>query len=54
MFELTMLGAIVATVITPVVTAGFGHGNGKLQRADQDPSQPILRASRARPYDHIW
>ena len=30
MFELTMLGAIVATVITLVVTAGFGRGKGKL------------------------
>jgi hypothetical protein len=30
MFELTMLGAIVATVITLVVTAGFGRGKGRL------------------------
>jgi hypothetical protein len=30
MFELTMLGAIVATVATLVVTAGFGRGKGKL------------------------
>ena len=30
MFELTMLGAIVATVITLAVTAGFGRGKGKL------------------------
>ena len=29
-FELTMLGAIVATVITLVVTAGLGRGKGKL------------------------
>ena len=29
-FELTMLGAIVATVITLVVTAGLGRGRGKL------------------------
>ena len=29
-FELTMLGAIVATVITLVVTAGFGRGKGRL------------------------
>jgi len=30
MFELTMLGAIVATVITLVVTASFGRGKGRL------------------------
>ena len=30
MFELTMLGAIVATVITLVVTAGLGRGGDKL------------------------
>jgi hypothetical protein len=30
MFELTMLGAIVATVITLVVTAGLGRGGGRL------------------------
>jgi Protein of unknown function (DUF3341) len=30
MFELTMLGAIVATVITLVVTADLGRGGGKL------------------------
>lgn len=30
MFELTMLGAIVATVTTLVVTAGFGRGRGRL------------------------
>ena len=30
MFELTMLGAIVATVITLVVTASLGRGSGKL------------------------
>ena len=30
MFELTMLGAIVATVVTLVVTAGLGRGRGKL------------------------
>jgi hypothetical protein len=30
MFELTMLGAIVATVVTLVITAGFGRGKGKL------------------------
>ena len=29
-FELTMLGAILATVITLVVTAGLGRGKGKL------------------------
>ena len=29
-FELTMLGAIVSTVITLVVTAGLGRGKGKL------------------------
>ena len=29
-FELTMLGAILATVITLVVTAGLGRGGGKL------------------------
>lgn len=29
-FELTMLGAIVATVITLVVTAGLGRGGGRL------------------------
>ena len=29
-FELTMLGAIIATVITLVVTAGFGRGKGRL------------------------
>jgi hypothetical protein len=30
MFELTMLGAIVATVITLVITASFGRGTGRL------------------------
>ena len=30
MFELTMLGAIIATVITLVVTAGLGRGGDKL------------------------
>ena len=30
MFELTMLGAVVATVITLVVTAGFGRAKGRL------------------------
>jgi hypothetical protein len=30
MFELTMLGAIVATVITLVVTAGLGRGGDRL------------------------
>ena len=30
MFELTMLGAIVATVVTLAVTAGLGRGGGKL------------------------
>ena len=30
MFELTMLGAVVATVITLVVTAGFGRSKGRL------------------------
>jgi hypothetical protein len=30
MFELTMLGAVIATVITLVVTAGFGRGKGRL------------------------
>ena len=30
MFELTMLGAIIATVATLVVTAGFGGGKGRL------------------------
>jgi len=30
MFELTMLGAIVATVIALVVTADFGRGRGRL------------------------
>ena len=30
MFELTMLGAIIATVATLVVTAGLGRGRGKL------------------------
>ena len=30
MFELTMLGAIIATVITLVVTAGFGRSKGRL------------------------
>jgi len=29
-FELTMLGAIVATVITLIVTAGLGRGGGRL------------------------
>ena len=29
-FELTMLGAIVATVITLVITAGFGRQKGRL------------------------
>jgi len=29
-FELTMLGAILATVLTLVVTAGLGRGGGKL------------------------
>jgi hypothetical protein len=29
-FELTMLGAIIATVITLVVTAGFGRGRDRL------------------------
>jgi hypothetical protein len=29
-FELTMLGAIVATVITLVVSAGLGRGSGRL------------------------
>jgi hypothetical protein len=29
-FELTMLGAIIATVITLVVTAEFGRGGGRL------------------------
>ncbi len=29
-FELTMLGAIIATVITLVVTAGLGRGGGRL------------------------
>ena len=30
MFELTMLGAVIATVITLVVTAGFGRSKGRL------------------------
>ena len=30
MFELTMLGAIIATVVTLVVTAGLGRGGDKL------------------------
>ena len=30
MFELTMLGAIIATVVTLAVTAGFGRGKGRL------------------------
>jgi hypothetical protein len=30
MFELTMLGAIIATVTTLAITAGFGRGKGKL------------------------
>jgi hypothetical protein len=30
MFELTMLGAIIATVVTLAVTAGFGRGTGRL------------------------
>lgn len=30
MFELTMLGAIVSTVVTLAVTAGFGRGRGRL------------------------
>jgi hypothetical protein len=30
MFELTMLGAIIATVATLVITAGFGRGKGRL------------------------
>jgi len=29
-FELTMLGAIISTVITLVITAGLGRGSGKL------------------------
>lgn len=29
-FELTMLGAIIATVITLIVSAGLGRGSGKL------------------------
>jgi hypothetical protein len=29
-FELTMLGAIISTVITLVITAGLGRGGGKL------------------------
>jgi hypothetical protein len=33
-FELTMLGAIVATVITLVVSAGLGRGTGKLYDAE--------------------
>jgi hypothetical protein len=30
MFELTMLGAVIATVVTLVVTAGFGRSKGRL------------------------
>jgi hypothetical protein len=30
MFELMMLGAVIATVATLVVTAGFGRGKGRL------------------------
>ena len=30
MFELTMLGAIIATVVTLAITAGFGRGKGRL------------------------
>jgi hypothetical protein len=30
MFELTMLGAIIATVVTLVITAGLGRGGDKL------------------------
>ena len=30
MFELTMLGAVIATVATLFVTAGFGRGKGRL------------------------
>ncbi len=30
MFELTMLGAIIATVVTLVISAGFGRGKGRL------------------------
>lgn len=29
-FELTMLGAIVATVVTLMISAGLGYGSGKL------------------------
>ena len=34
MFELTMLGAIIATVATLVVTAGLGRGRGTLYDAE--------------------
>ena len=30
MFELTMLGAVIATVVTLAITAGFGRGKGRL------------------------
>ena len=30
MFELTMLGAIIATAVTLAITAGFGRGKGRL------------------------
>ena len=49
MFELTMLGAILATVATLVVTAGLGRGGGKLYDPAVSRRRRSWSASRTRP-----